>query len=272
MIVQATLTVNEAKWIIAKAIAKLPVVQAALSSGKIFLKGGSTVSAVCEELMGVPLRISGRITPSGAKTGRTSNAGFHSALIHNGKVTGIDDDLPETIEALGREDVAIIGANAFDACGNAALMYGASLGGGPGRIISGLMAEVKHVLIPVGWEKFVPGSLPDIISNTSRKSVDRAMGMAVGLSPLIGRIITETDAIKLLGRVQCAIIGMGGIAGAEGATTLTIEGSKQEVEKIFDLILSVKGKDISGCPESLEECDFPNEKCRGHRACIYKGT
>ena len=37
------------------------------------------------------------------------------------------------------------------------------------------------------------------------------MGMAVGLSPIIGQIITETDAVNLLGNVDCTIIGMGGM-------------------------------------------------------------
>jgi hypothetical protein len=272
MIAQATVTVNEAKWLIAKGMTKIPSVQQALSSGKIFLKGGTTVSAVCEELGGVPLRISGRITPSGTKTARTSDVGFHSALIQKGECIGVDDCLPETIEGLGRKDVAICGANAFDAYGNAALMYGAALGGAPGRIISGLMAEVKDVFIPVGWEKMIPGFLPDIVSKTGRKAVDHAMGMAVGLSPIVGRIFTETDAIKQLGSVECTVIGMGGIFGAEGATTLVVEGSKKEVEKIFDLIVSVKGKSESGCPESLEECDALNEKCKVHRACMYKKT
>jgi hypothetical protein len=42
---QITLTVAEAKRIIAKGIAGLPVVKAALETGNIFLKGGTTVSA-----------------------------------------------------------------------------------------------------------------------------------------------------------------------------------------------------------------------------------
>ena len=68
MLIQVTLTVHEAKRVIAKGIVKLPVVQEAFRSGKILLKGGTTVSAVCEELIGRPLRISGRIVPNGAKS------------------------------------------------------------------------------------------------------------------------------------------------------------------------------------------------------------
>ena len=270
MNVQVTLTVSEAKWIIAKGIVNLPCVQKALVSGKVFLKGGTTVSAVCEEMTGKPLRISGRIVPSGTKTGQGTKEGFHSALIRKGKFIGVDDTLPETIEGLGREDVAVIGANAYDASGIAALMYGSPLGGDPGRIISGLMADVKHLIMPVGLEKFIPGSILEIIQKTSRKTVDQAMGMAVGLTAIIGRIITEIDAIKLLANVDCTIVGRGGIDGAEGATTFLIEGKQKEVQKAFDLILSVKGKAVSGCLSSREACEPPHEKCKIHRACMYK--
>jgi len=167
-------------------------------------------------------------------------------------------------------DVVIIGANAFDASGNAALMYGAELGGPPGRIISGLMSEFEHVIIPVGWEKFLPGSIPEIVTRIGRRGIDRAMGMAVGLTPLIGRIVTETDAAALLAKVACTLIGKGGIDGAEGATTFVASGEPKEVEKLFEIVLSVKGKGTSGCPPSLECCRPPHEKCKVHRACIYR--
>lgn len=270
MNVQVTLTINEAKWIIAKGIANLPEVRKAFETGKIFLKGGTTVSAVCQELVGEPLRISGRITPSGARSAQKVEDGFHSALIDKGRFFGVDDRLFETIEKMTGQDVAVIGANAFDAYGNAAMMYGSALGSAPGQIISGLMAEVRDVIVPVGWEKFIPGSLTEIISKTGRKNVDRSMGMAVGLTPIVGRIITETDAMQLLSDVSCTIVGRGGIDGAEGATTFSIEGARKAVEKAFDHVLSVKGKGVSGCPSSLEACDGPSEKCKNHLACIYK--
>ena len=184
MLIQVTLTVQEAKRTIAKGIVKLPVVRRALRSGKILLKGGTTVSAVCEEMIGKPLRISGRIVPNGAKAARASSAGFHSVLIEHGEGRDVDDTLEEAIESLGAEDVAILGANAIDPFGNAAMMYGTPLGGKPGRILSGLMAEMKNILIAVGLEKLIPDSLPEIIRRYGRKDIDLSMGIAVGLTPL----------------------------------------------------------------------------------------
>ena len=270
MLIQVTLTVHEAKRVIAKGIAKIPVVQEAFRSGKILLKGGTTVSAVCEELVGRPLRISGRIVPSGAKAAKTSLVGFHSVLIEHGEWIDVDDTLEEAIESLKSNDVAILGANAIDPFGNAAMMYATPLGGKPGRIMSGLMAEIRNVLIAVGLEKLVPDPLPQIIQAFGRKDIAFSMGMAVGLTPLIGKIITEKEAIPLLAEVHCRVIGMGGLFGAEGATTMIIEGEEEEVEKVFGIISSIKGEKVSGLQESLVECEFPSERCKLHSACIYK--
>jgi hypothetical protein len=270
MRIQVTLTVNESKRIIAKGIAKLPSVQEALRSGKIFLKGGTTVSAVCEELLGKPLHISGRIVPKGTKTAHVYSGKFHCVLIEHGELLDVDDSLEQAIESLKAEDVAIMGANAIDPFGNAALMYGAFLGAKPGRIISGLMAEITNIIIAAGLEKLVPGPISEAILKAGRKNVDLSMGMAVGLTPIVGQIVTEKDAILLLGEVNCTVIGRGGILGAEGGTTMIVEGDQREVQKVFQIISSVKGAEVSGLQESLPECMPPHEKCKLHRACLYK--
>ena len=77
MKVQVSLTVNEAKRTIAKGIAMLPEVKKALKSGKILLKGGATVSAVCEEFIGKPMLIAGRISPKGTTMANIYSGQFH---------------------------------------------------------------------------------------------------------------------------------------------------------------------------------------------------
>jgi len=267
---QISLTVSESKKIIARGIARLPAVRKAFRSRRIFLKGGTTVSAVCEELTGKPMLIAGRISPQGTKMAQDYSAKFHCALIEKGNLLAVDDILEQTLAKLHPDDVIIIGANIIDAFGNAAMMYGVALGGKPGRIISGLMSETKNIIVAAGLEKLVPGSLTEIIASTGRVNVELSMGMAVGLTPIVGKIITEKEAIPLLGDVTCMVIGKGGISGAEGATTLIIEGTEKEVKKVFQLAMSIKGTGVSGITESLPDCVAPHEKCKVHRACIYK--
>ncbi len=267
---QITLTVHEAKRIIAKGMARLPEIREALHHGRIFLKGGTTVSCVAEELVEATTRISGRITPKGAKTARDHTGGFQCALVEKGKLISVNDCLAESAAKLGGSDVFILGANAIDLHGNAALMYGAPLGGPPATVLAGLMGEIPNVFIAAGLEKLVPGSLADIVGRVGRRGVDLSMGMAVGLTPVSGRIISEDVAIPLLAKVTSTVIGRGGLFGAEGATTLLVEGETREVNTIFDIAESVKGSGVSGLPSSLEECSFPNERCSKHLACIYK--
>jgi hypothetical protein len=272
MRLQITLTVPEGKRIVAKGIANLPVVASALENGRIFLKGGTTVSAVCEELTGKPMSILGRISARGAVTAGTNPGKYHCALIEMGKLFDADSSLDSAVEKLGPADVVIIGANAIDSHGNAAMMYGAPMGGPPGRIISGIMAECRNIIVAVGQEKLIPGSLPDIIQKTSRKGVDRSMGMAVGLTPVVGRIVTEVESILALADVDCFVIGRGGISGGEGAITIVIDGPPKDVMRLDGLIASIKGSAISGMPQTLAECEPPCPSCANHLACTYKAA
>ena len=59
----------------------------------------------------------------------------------------------------------------------------------------------EKVIVAVGVEKIVPGSLKNAIKNTGRSEVDLAIGMAVGLVPILGEIYTEIEAIKTLAKV-----------------------------------------------------------------------
>ncbi len=70
MRIQFTLTSAEAKWVIAKGVKSSKRVQQTRERGKILLKGGTTISAVSQELCGRPLRISGMITPQGTLSSR----------------------------------------------------------------------------------------------------------------------------------------------------------------------------------------------------------
>jgi hypothetical protein len=268
MRIQITLTVPEGKRLIAKGIATRSDVRKAVGHGKILLKGGTTVSAVCEELCGRPLRISGRVTPKGTKGSKEIEEVWHCAMIEKGSLRNIDDQVEQAVSTLKKGDIVILGANVFDNYGNAAMMVGRALGGGPGRAWCGMMSEVSKVIIAIGVEKMAPGNLNDAIRYAGRKEVDLAMGMAVGLIPNRGEIYTEMEAIETLAKVHPQIIGRGGIQGAEGATTLIIDGGKREVSKIFTLIKSLKGCGESGLEESLEECS-PGEKCKFHLACAY---
>ena len=269
MRVQFTLTVAEQKRLIAKGVAARDDVKKARKQARIIFKGGTTVSAVCEELCGQKLRISGRISPKGTLASSVTELVWHCALLEKGVLTNLDGMVPETISGLKKNDIIIVGANAYDQYGQAAMMFGQPLGGGPGMAFGGMMSQTNRVIVAVSTEKFIPGSLTEIIKKTGRTQVYLAMGMAVGLTPICGEIYTEIEAMKTLVPVEPLLIGKGGIKGAEGASTYVIDGKKQDVLTLFSLITGLKGCQESGVPESFTDCR-PGKKCKMHLACMYK--
>jgi len=269
---QVTLTVNEAKRLIAKAIVSLPEVRVAKEKGKILLGGGTTVSAVAEELVGLPLRISGRVTPAGTRVGLVKPDVPNNVLIEKGQVINVDERLEETAAMMAKGDVAIIGANALDMYGNTALMCGGELGAHRGRAFSGLVVEGVTILIAVGLEKLIPDTIRRAVLAAGRKDSDLSMGMSVGLLPIPGKVITEVEALAILAQVTPTVIGRGGVMGAEGATTLVIEGQTSGVEKALEIIGSIKGAALSGNAESLPQCYVGSpacSRCKG-LACLIQ--
>lgn len=268
---QISLTVAEAKRLIARAVAELPEVRAALKTGKVLLKGGTTVSAVAEILAGIPLRISGRISPRGTVASLSdSREAPHSIVLEGGGWRNVDETIAQEAASLGPGDVVVIGANAIDAAGRAAMMAGAEAGGNPGAAMSALWSEGPTVIIPAGLEKLIPGSIDDAVRAAGRKKADRSLGMAVGLIPLAGRVITELDAVRLLGRVEAQVIGRGGICGGEGSTVVALRGNPAAIRRIFSLVESLKGAGESGVESSLPECRPGGPRCRLHLGCVYK--
>jgi hypothetical protein len=267
---QITLTVSEAKRIIAKSISTRKDIKTALQRGKILLKGGTTVSAVSEELVGQKLRIGGRISPRGTMNTLKKYEQHHTILLENGTFTGIDSTILKVTAQLGKDDVIVIGANALDIHGNAAMMAAAPLGHNAGQAISGFSSQGTKVIIAVGLEKLIPGTIQEATQACGRISIDKSMGAAIGLIPVVGEVVTEKEALETLAHVKATVVGAGGIQGAEGSTTIVIDGPESEVEKALKTVLEIKGSEISGTPESLIECEGDTPQCARHLACIYK--
>jgi hypothetical protein len=279
--VQVTLTPNEAKRLIAKAVSQMPLIREALKNGKILLKGGTTVSAVTEELVGRKLPISGRITPKGTKGSITGLSTLHRLLLDRGEPKGLEteSDIEEAAVQMGKKDAIITGANALDVNRKAAIMMGRPLGG-PAGLLPKIIARGIPTIITVGWEKLIPCPIEEAIAEAGNESIDMAMGMTVGLIPLLGRVVTETDAVSMLTGVKTTVIGAGGVEGGEGSTTFVMAGKATEVREAWKIVQSVKGAELSGVAETLVECHpgcpfcgkqeiVGSTRIPTHRGCAY---
>jgi len=274
MRIQITLTSAEGKRIIAKGIKTLPWVQGIRKRGKILLKGGTTVSAVSEELCGKPMKISGMITPQGTLTSQWKDEILwaHAYILRGNDTLPLHtrEDWEREVPSFTPEDLIITGANVFDAHGQAAVMAATYDGGSSLPSFQTLLIEGVPFLIAAGLEKLAPGNLIEVISRTGRKKVDFSYGAAVGLVAVFGRIFTELEALESLAKVKAWVIGKGGIHGAEGSTTFLVEGPAKEVMKIDKLYQGVRGSGLSGDPRNLIPCQRGSLLCRNHVGCLYK--
>jgi hypothetical protein len=284
MKIQVSVTPNEAKLLIAKAIISMPMVRRALDNGKVLLKGGTTVAAIAELMTGTKMRIAGRITQRGARTSRQA-AGFHALLIEGGQAKGLnvesDAALGETVAGMRKDDVLIMGANAIDVNRRTAMMIARPFTALINYFMPALMLKGINTIIAVGWEKLIPCPMEQAVDASGTEIIDVAMGMAVGLIPLRGTTVTETDAVTLLTGAKTMVIGAGGIMGGEGSTTFVVEGDLPQVKEAWEIITSVKGAAVCGSPETLVECEPKCPKCSQystlgntrvliHSACAYR--
>lgn len=268
--IQFSLTVSEGKWLIAHAISRMKSVQHAMKNGKVIFKGGTTVSCVAEILIGIPLRICGRISERGSVSSETRSGAAHSILYSKGEVINIDEDFDDRLLEIGTDDILITGANIIDIYRNAAMLAGSPAGNRCGRGVSAMTVEGVKVIIAAGLEKLIPGSVYDSVKNSHRKGVDSSRGMACGLFPIVGEIITELNAIQEISNVDVVLIGKGGISGGEGSCLFQAWGAEKEILQLENVLNMCYGKNTSGVDESLVECHFPCAGCGEHLSCCYK--
>lgn len=260
-----SLTVAEGKRLIARGLVQHPTVQKALKNGLIVIAGGTTNGYIVEELTGKEIErewyTAGVITPKGQCVTDPEKR-IQPVVLEQGKVAELS--WPEALEKMGRDDVFLKGANAFDAEGFAGIITSDSRGGTIGRAYPLIRARGCKLIIPVGLEKMVP-SVRQAAKFTGIYTIDKSYGQKFGYT-VVGdaEIFTEISALKLLfPGLEVVVVGSGGIGGAEGGKTFIVEGNDHEVGELLSLIKSLKGerslKDTKrNCP-----CDQPCEHIRG---------
>jgi hypothetical protein len=266
---QIVLTVSESKRLIAKAVAQMPIVKEALKNGIVIIAKGTTCTYVAEEILGkkiphgiviiakgttctyVAEEILGKKIPHGAYIlGRTfpEKGGKRLKDVERiGEVVLVkgkhrdDLSLGEAVRMLKPGDVVIKGANALDHENKlAAGIVGSSSGGTTGKILPYVGSRKAHLVIPVGLEKQVSGSVLDIVRKM-QEPVD-SLNDVYSMFLFTGHIVTELEALNLLADVSVFQAAAGGIGGAEGSVRLICRGPRQKVQKALRLAEKIQGE------------------------------
>src|SRR4030042_2281192 len=232
-----TLTPSESKRLIAKAVAILPVVRNAMENGRLVITNGTTTAYVAEEILGRPvpkLGFCAGVVIDGERRVMPKEERMQPFIFKKGNLADIP--LSEILREFEVDDVLIKSGNAIDIDGNVGVLLASDFGGTIGSVLGTITARGAHLIMPVGLEKLIP-SVIEASYAAGQQKFKYSRGYKVGLMPVVNaEVITEIEAIKLLTGADAIHIASGGVGGSEGAVTLIVQGTDEEVSDTFSII------------------------------------
>ena len=239
-----TLTPAESKRLIAKAVAVLPEVKAALEKGTLIIGWGTTNVFVAEEILGRTIAHKTDFA-SGVISGGELNANHDDTkmmpfVLKDGKLSEVHQKA--ALVEFKPGDVFIKGANAVDTKGDIGILAAAQHGGSVHDAWFAIVGRGGHFICPVGLEKLIL-SVNEAAQKCGLFRFKYSIGLPVSLVTFsIAKVVTEIQAMQVLTGASATHVASGGIGGSEGAVTLVLEGEVPVLEQAFELVKSVKGE------------------------------
>jgi hypothetical protein len=230
---------HASKRLIARGVAEHPIVKHALSSGTVVITLGTTNAYVADALLGEPIDhgpfAAGVIDDRWNINARIGEA--KEIVLRQGKRIEIEPE--ELLPSLGPDDVVIKGGNALDPFGTVGVLMAAPNGGTVGRYVPSALARGVPLVIPISVGKSVHASVADLALEMGSKRIELAAGLASGLFPLTGHVVTEIEALALLYDIRASHVASGGIGRGAGSVSLLLDGEPDAVRAAFDFIASL---------------------------------
>lgn len=239
-----TLTPSESKRLIARAVAVLPEVKAALRRGTLIIGWGTTNVFVAEEIQGSRFEEKSAFF-SGVVAGGELNANHPETkvfpiVLQDGKPSEVHQKA--ALRSFMPGDVFIKGANAVDTHGDIGILLAAETGGSASDGWYATAIRGGTFICPVGLEKLIP-SVSDVANKCGVFRFKYSMGVPVSLVTFsIAKVVTEVQAIQVLTGAQASHVASGGIGGSEGAVTLVLEAEPDALDRAFEIVKGVKGE------------------------------
>jgi hypothetical protein len=213
-----------------------------MEEGMVVVATGTTNAYVLQELWGKQFDLrryrSGITTPREPdKKDEPQGEPIPDVIFRKGEVAK-ELNRYNAVEQMKKGDVYIKGANALDYEGETAgVLIGSPTGGTVGAVLGNIIGKKINLVIPVGLEKIVYMDINDLHWLAAQEDSE-----GPGLWPITGTIVTEIEALEMLTGVDVYLISAGGVAGAEGAVRLLLDGTNEEVEEALNLVESIKGE------------------------------
>jgi hypothetical protein len=237
---QLSVTTAMGKRLIGKAMAAHPAILEVLKQGTLVIIAGTTNGYVAEEVLAA-LGQADEFSREGFRRGVTVPPDAKApSFPFPGDVVLVEGrwhkglTVMDVADALKEGDVVLKGANAFDACGKAAVQIGHPRGGTILAALPAVIGSRVRLIIPVGLEKRVFGDVDDLVRLCNLPGAEGPR-----LCPLPGQVFTELDALSLLTGAEASLIAAGGIYGAEGAAWIGVRGTDSQIDAAEALVSSV---------------------------------
>jgi len=235
-----SLTPAESKRLIAKGLLLYGPFADQLNDGDLIVCRGTTNHYIAEELLGGKMEpgrfTNGRIAPANSPFNTAETDQITELYFHNGLYTNLSFD--EALDKLRRGSVILKGANLINYdTKKAAVLVVNSDDGTMGKILPHIGDRGARLIIPVGLEKNSSSDIDALV----KKMNDPAQGIP-RLLLLPGELFTEIEAIKQFAYVDVTQIASGGVGGAEGAVSLVIRGTQDNVEEAMRNIKKIQGE------------------------------
>ena len=221
-----------AKRLIARGVAALPQLRRALEQGLVVVTLGTTNAYVAEELLGRPVD---KAAHCAGYIGRElavvpAERRGRELVLERGRPVELSPE--EVLARLKAGDVIIKGGNVLDPDGVCGVFMASGTGGTVGRYAAAALARGVEIVIPISRIKSIHRRVADLARELGAQRV-RARGLPVGLYPLVGTVVTETEAVSLLYGVEATHIASGGVGAGEAAVVLLLSGQEEKVDRAF---------------------------------------
>jgi hypothetical protein len=238
MSIAVALTVAQGKRLIAKGVVASPVFQKALQQARILIVKGTTNAYVVEEVTGQSIDkgtfARGLTLPHGAPRRQATGTPLGDVLVDHGKVD-LQASIDDLVDSLVTGDLILKGANALNySKGLAGVLIGNPVSGTIGLALRKAVGSHVSLMVPISLEKETAG---DILETSAY--LMRPEHRGEGMIPVWSGIFTEIEALDVLCGVKARHIGSGGIAGAEGAVWLALDGNDEQLASANSLLRGI---------------------------------